>query len=161
MKFKVIKGGKIMIIAVGSDQKNQFTEQVIAKLYEMNIPLKLFGALNDQNSSWADVGLSIGQEVSEQNCHEGIVMCWSGMGVTLAANKVRGVRAVLCKDALSVKQAKEWNHANVLGLSIGFTDQNMIKEILDIWFSTPYGSKDTGYNLNLINKYEQKYEYKS
>jgi len=73
-------------------------------------------------------------------CKEGVLFCWTGTGVSIAANKVPGVRAALCADAETARGARLWNHANVLVLSLRATSQAMAQEILDAWFATPWGT---------------------
>ena len=72
---------------------------------------------------------------------EGILFCWTGTGVSIAANKVPGIRAALCHDAETAKGARLWNRANVLCLSLRATADIIAKEILDSWFTTPLGTE--------------------
>ncbi len=67
-------------------------------------------------------------------------MCWTGTGVSIAANKVPGARAALCGDAETARGARRWNHANVLALSMRATAEPVAREILDAWLSEPYGA---------------------
>ncbi|MGA9190091.1 MAG: RpiB/LacA/LacB family sugar-phosphate isomerase, partial [Anaerolineales bacterium] len=69
---------------------------------------------------------------------EGILFCWTGTGVSLAANKVPGIRAALCADAETARGARLWNNANILCLSLRLTSLPVAKEILDSWFETTY-----------------------
>jgi ribose 5-phosphate isomerase B len=73
---------------------------------------------------------------------EGIVFCWTGTGASIAANKVRGIRAALCHDAETARGARIWNHANVLALSLRVTSEALAKEILEAWFSTSYSDDE-------------------
>ena len=77
-------------------------------------------------------------------------MCWTGTGASLAANKVVGIRAALCHDAETAKGARIWNHANVLALSLRATPVPIAREILDAWFSTPFGTDE--WNLKQIER---------
>jgi ribose 5-phosphate isomerase B len=67
---------------------------------------------------------------------QGIVFCWTGTGVSMAANKVHGARAALCTDAGQAKGARRWNDANVLAMSLRLTSGPLADEILEAWFST-------------------------
>ena len=73
----------------------------------------------------------------------GILFCWTGTGVTIAANKVPGIRAALCADAETARGARLWNNANVLCLSLRRTSEVIAREILDAWFSTRYNPNET------------------
>lgn len=63
-------------------------------------------------------------------------------------------RAALCRDAEAARQARQWNHANVVGIAMGATDQDTVRQILEAWFTTPYGSGDTGLGIDQIRAYE-------
>jgi ribose 5-phosphate isomerase B len=67
---------------------------------------------------------------------QAVVCCWTGTGASIAANKVPGVRAALCADAVTAAGAREWNDANVLALSLRVTSEAQLAEILDAWFAT-------------------------
>ena len=69
----------------------------------------------------------------------GPTLCWTGTVVSIAANKVPGVRAALCTDAATASGARQWNHANVLVMGLRLTSREIAKEILEAWFSTPPG----------------------
>ena len=72
-------------------------------------------------------------------CDEGVLLCWSGTGICMAANKVAGIRAALCSDPGGASAARVWNHANVLCLSNRTLSGDMAKEILAAWFDTDPG----------------------
>ena len=98
------------------------------------------------------------ERVAGGQADEAIVMCWTGTGCTLAANKVPGIRAALCQDAETAKGARIWNHANVLGLSLRATPEAVAKEILNAWFSTPYSDDEWNMRqIQQIKEIEQKY----
>ncbi len=75
--------------------------------------------------------------VTRGDCQEGIFLCWTGTGISMAANKVPGIRAALCFDPGMAAGARTWNHANVLCLSNRLLSDDMAKEILAAWFDTP------------------------
>jgi ribose 5-phosphate isomerase B len=98
--------------------------------------VRRFGALSPgDEDAWPSVGRSVATAVAQGNAHYGILCCWTGTGVCIAANKVRGVRAALCADAQTAGGAREWNDANVLCLSIRTTTPAVAKEILEAWFA--------------------------
>lgn len=97
--------------------------------------MRLFGALaDDADDSWPSVGIGVAQAVADGSCASGIVCCWSGTGVSIAANKVAGVRAALCGDAETAGLARTWNDANVLALSLRVTPPEAVDAILERWF---------------------------
>lgn len=97
-------------------------------------------------------------QVAEGQADETIVMCWTGTGCTLVANKIPGIRAALCHDAETAKGARVWNHANVLGLSLRATPEAVAKEILNAWFDTPYSNDEWNRRqIQQIKEIEKKY----
>ncbi|MBU45235.1 MAG: galactose isomerase [Spirochaetaceae bacterium] len=101
-----------------------------------------------EEKDWPVVTSDAVARVASGEFDEGIVMCWTGTGATIAANKVKGIRAALCGDAETAKGARVWNHANVLALSMRKTSLPLAREILQSWFETPYSSDD--WNLKQI-----------
>ena len=125
----------ILRIALGSDERSHVTEFVEEELRRRGHEVQLFGPLNGEAAAWPDVAESVARRVSEHRADEGILFCWTGTGVSIAANKVPGVRAALCGDAETARGAKAWNQANVLCLSLRGTSETIAREILDAWFN--------------------------
>jgi ribose 5-phosphate isomerase B len=100
------------------------------------------GALGEgEREDWAWASESAARDVVEGRAQQAIVCCWTGTGASIAANKVRGIRAALCADAATAEGARKWNDANVLALSLRTTSPAVLEEILDAWFATR-ASKD-------------------
>src|SRR5208282_3715124 len=107
-----------MKIALGSDERTELTEAIAAKLRERGDEIALFGALAEgADDAWTSVARAVGTAVANGECRFGILCCWTGTGVSIAANKVPGVRAALCGDTQTAEGARIWNDANVLCLS--------------------------------------------
>lgn len=129
-----------MRIALGSDEATELTAALERDLRERGCELTLVGALAcDGDDAWPGVGRRVGEAVASGRCAFGIVCCWTGTGVSIAANKVPGVRAALCNDAQTAAGARTWNDANVLALSLRSTAIPIAKAMLDAWF----GAKPT------------------
>jgi len=137
-------------IAIGSDEKTVLTDFVLEELKRRGYTLTLFGPLKGEAMGWPDVGEKVGLELGKGRAEQGVVFCWTGTGVTIAANKVRGVRAALCWDAETAKGARRWDDANVLAMSLRSTSTAIAKEILDSWFSS--GPATTGIDAELIER---------
>jgi ribose 5-phosphate isomerase B len=127
-----------MKIAVGSDERTHLTDVVVEELKKRGHEVKLYGPLADTALPWPEVGQAVAERVALGEADEGILFCWTGTGVSIAANKVPGVRAALCDDPETAAGARKWNDANVLCLSLRRTPEFVAKEILDAWFSTSY-----------------------
>jgi ribose 5-phosphate isomerase B len=95
-----------------------------------------FGALAPgENDAWPSVGREVAQSVARGNADYGVLCCWTGTGVSIAANKVAGARAALCGDAATAGGAREWNDANVLCMSLRSTSVAVAQEMLEAWFA--------------------------
>lgn len=127
-----------MKISVGSDERNPVTEAVIEQLCKRGHELKLYGPLAENTDGWARVAGQVARDVANQQADEGVLFCWTGTGVSMAANKVPGVRAALCADGETARGARLWNNANLLCMSLRNTSEAVAKEIIDSWFSTVY-----------------------
>ncbi|MHB8177933.1 MAG: RpiB/LacA/LacB family sugar-phosphate isomerase [Vulcanimicrobiaceae bacterium] len=125
-----------MNIALGSDLRNELTAALERELLERGHQVLPFGVLaGGQRDDWPAVGRAVGNAVASGACTSGIACCWTGTGVSIAANKVAGVRAALCGDAATAAGAREWNDANVLCLSLRTVSVPLAREILDAWFA--------------------------
>lgn len=126
-----------MRIALGSDEATDLTTALERDLRERGYDVALFGVLGPaRDDAWPNIGRAVGEAVACGNCEYGIVCCWTGTGVSIAANKVSGVRAALCNDAETAAGARKWNDANVLALSLRSTAIPIAKAMLDAWFSS-------------------------
>ena len=101
-----------MRIAFGADDENETTRAVLAELRERGDVEVI------DNDSWPDLGAGIGRAVVEGRADVGVVMCWTGTGTAIAANKVSGVRAALAWEPWIARNARLWNDANVLAMSL-------------------------------------------
>ncbi len=119
-----------MRIALGSDARGELPESIERSLHDLGHEVVSFYA-----DEWPSVGARVGEAVASGDCATGVVCCWTGTGVSIAANKVSGVRAALCCDAATAAGAREWNDANVLCLSMRTTTPTVGEEILAAWLS--------------------------
>ncbi|NIP31480.1 MAG: RpiB/LacA/LacB family sugar-phosphate isomerase [Candidatus Dadabacteria bacterium] len=145
-----------MKIAIGSDEKNVLTDFVIKDLIDRNYELALIGPLAGESLEWTDVAEEVANKVAKNECEQGILFCWTGTGVTIAANKVPGVRAALCTDAGTAEGARKWNDANILTMSLRLTSNEIAKEILDAWFNTDMDPSEKS-NIKKLDEIEKKH----
>lgn len=127
-----------MRIVVGSDERTHLTDAVLEELQRRGFEVELIGPLAGVKQSWSEVARVVAEKVARGEADEGILFCWTGTGVSIAANKVPGIRAALCDDAETARGARLWNNANVLCMSLRRTSEAIAKEILEAWFSTRY-----------------------
>lgn len=145
-----------MKIAVGSDERTHLTDFVVEELRKRGIDVELHGPLVGEKLEWTDVAEEVSERVREGECDQGILFCWTGTGVSIAANKVPGVRAALCSDARTAEGARKWNDANVLAMSLRTTSPVVAMEILDAWFSAAPEENEKP-NIEKVSKIEKKY----
>ena len=147
-----------MKIAIGSDESTHLTDVVIDAVLERGHEIQLFGPLIEDEAYWPAVAQQVAESVASGQSDEGILFCWTGTGISLAANKVPGIRAALCADAETAKGALLWNKANVLCMSLRATSEVVALEILEAWFATEYQPNDVDDScLAQVTALEQKY----
>ncbi len=147
-----------MKIAVGSDMKTQLTDAVVADLEKRGFTVDLYGALVTEPAPWSDVAVEVAEQVSTGKYEQAVLFCWTGTGISMAANKVRGVRCALCGDAETARGARLWNDANILAMSIRTTSEWVAAEILDAWFQTsPSKDADDVACIDYLAEVEDKY----
>ncbi|HSH04386.1 MAG TPA: RpiB/LacA/LacB family sugar-phosphate isomerase [Anaerolineae bacterium] len=147
-----------MKIALGSDEKTHLTDHLITELEKRGHTLTLFGPLTETDTYWPAVAQQVAEAVITNQADEGIILCWTGTGVTIAANKLPGIRAALCDDAETARGARLWNNANVLTLSLRRTTPIIASEILDAWFAHTYQPNETDDTcLGQLATIEEKY----
>jgi len=119
-------------IAFGTDERTEVTDRIKAALAERGHEVAVVG----EGDPWPDVGRRVGEAVATGDAERGVVCCWTGTGVSMAANKVPGVRAALCTDPETAAGARRWNDANVLALGLRLTSPALAGEMLDAFLAT-------------------------
>jgi ribose 5-phosphate isomerase B len=119
-------------IAFGTDDPTPLTEAIAADLAGRGHEVVVVG----DGDPWPDVGRAVGEAVASGRAERGVVCCWTGTGVSMAANKVAGVRAALCTDAETARGARRWNDANVLAMGLRLTSPEVAREMVDAFLGT-------------------------
>jgi ribose 5-phosphate isomerase B len=143
-----------MRISVAADERVGIADTVVEELRRRGHELVLHGALaEDEPSGWAWASEAAARDVAEAAAEQGVVLCWTGTGASMAASKVAGVRAALCGDAETARGARRWNEANVLALSLRTTSAGLLSEILDAWFEgAPSDEHDDVANIRHVDE---------
>ena len=144
-----------MKIALGSDERTHVTDFVADELRRLGHEVDLFGPPAGDDLQWAEVAEDVGQRVASGAAAQGVLFCWTGTGVSMAANKVPGVRAALCADAETARGARRWNDADVLCLSLRATSEVVAKEILEAWLSSAPEASE-GANIEKVNDLDRR-----
>lgn len=113
---------------------------VIEMLKEMGHEVEDFGCLNTDSVDYPDYAGPAAQSVAEGKNDRGIVICGTGIGVSIAANKVKGIRCALCGDTVSAKLTREHNNSNVLAMGQRIIGVELMKEIVRVWVKTEYSN---------------------
>ncbi|MDD6201873.1 MAG: ribose 5-phosphate isomerase B [Lachnospiraceae bacterium] len=131
------------MIAIGSDHGGyDLKMSVIRHLEEQGIPYKDFGCYSKDSCDYPVFGKAAAQAVADGECEKGIVICTTGIGISISANKIRGVRCALCSEPLSAKMTRLHNDANMLALGAGMVGPNMANEIVDVFLSTDFSNEE-------------------
>ena len=121
-----------MRIVFGTDQATSVTESMVAELVADGHQVERVGV----GAEWPEVGRAVGEAVAEGRADRGIACCFTGTGVSIAANKVAGVRAALCTDAATAAGARRWNDANVLALGLRLLSPTVAQETVAAFVAT-------------------------
>lgn len=125
-----------MRVAFGTDENTVLTGAIVAKLKDLGHDVVVVADAID----WPDAGHRVAGAVAGGDADAGVVCCWTGTGVSMAANKVPGVRAALCTDAETARGARRWNDANVLALGLRLTSVPVAEEMVEAFFETEVGA---------------------
>jgi len=128
-----------MKIALGADHRGFNAKNgIIAFLREQGHEVVDFGTDSSKSCDYPDAALPASSAVRDGTCELGILFCGSGIGMSIAANKVHGIRAALCHDELTTEMARRHNNANILCLPADLAGEALIRRIVDVWLKTPY-----------------------
>ena len=127
------------MIAIASDHGGyQLKEHIKAYLAAKGATCEDFGTDSTDSCDYPVFGKAAAQAVASGRCEKGIVICTTGIGISISANKVKGIRCALCGDVLSAEMTRRHNDANVLAMGAGVTGGNLAERILDVFLSTEF-----------------------
>ena len=142
------------MIALGSDHGGYDLKcQIMDHLEERGIPCKDFGCFDRQSCDYPDFGKAAARAVASGECERGIVRCTTGVGSSIAANKIPGIRCALCTDPYLAKMTRLHNDANMLALGGGCTGKNLAVEIVDVFLDTEFSQGEN--HIRRIEKLEE------
>lgn len=142
------------MIAIGSDHGGfDLKEKVIRHLEERGIAYKDFGCPDKTSCDYPVFGQAAARAVASGECEKGIVICTTGIGISICANKVEGIRCALCADTFSAKMTRLHNDANMLALGAEIIGGNLALEIVDTFLNTEFSGEEK--HKRRINMIEQ------
>ena len=131
------------MIAIGSDHGGYDLKQLVVQyLEEKQIPYQDMGCDSRASVDYPVYGKAVAQAVADGSCEKGIVICTTGIGISIAANKVPGVRCALCSDTLSARMTRLHNNANVLAMGGGMIGPNLALDIVETFLNTPFSEEE-------------------
>lgn len=131
------------MIAIGSDHGGyDLKQKVIAHLQERGLACKDFGCPDKNSCDYPIYGAAVAKAVASGECDRGIVICTTGIGISITANKVKGIRCALCGDPVSARLTREHNDANVLAMGAAIIGERVALNIVDIFMDTPFSGEE-------------------
>ena len=128
-----------MKIAIGCDHGGYLLKQdILIWLEEHNIDFEDVGCYSTESVDYPMYGEKVGRMVASGQCDKGIVICTTGIGISIAANKVKGIRCALCSEPLSAEMTRRHNDANMLAMGGGLIGNNMADCIVEAFLNTPF-----------------------
>lgn len=144
------------MIAMGSDHGGVELKDFLAGvLRSRNIDVQDLGTHGSESVDYPDFGRLVSQQVSQGEADRGILICTTGIGMSILANKYPNVRAALVQDRETARTSREHNDANVLVLAGGTTEPALAREILEIWINTPFAGGRHQRRLDKITEIER------
>lgn len=146
------------MIAIGSDHAAfPFKEEIKAYLIANGYEIRDYGTCGPERVDYCDFGFRVGEAVANGECEKGLVFCGTGVGISISANKVKGIRAVVCSEPYSAKLSREHNDTNILALGARVVGIELAKMIVDVWLNTQFEGGRHATRIEKIAQYEQQH----
>ena len=131
------------MLAIGCDHGGfELKQEIIKYLAEKNIPYKDFGCDTPEAVDYPVIGKAVAYAVANGECEKGILLCGTGIGISIAANKVKGIRAALCSDCFSAEATRLHNDANILAMGGRVVGPGLAVKIVDTFLNTPFSGEE-------------------
>lgn len=141
------------MIALGSDHGGFKLKQVIINYLEDNrILYKDYGCYSTDSCDYPDFAKEVGKSIINKECDKGILICGTGIGISIAANKMTGIRAALCHDSFSAEATRSHNDANILVMGGRVVGDGLAVKIVETFLNTPFSNDER--HIQRINKIE-------
>jgi ribose 5-phosphate isomerase B len=144
------------MIAIGSDHAAYgFKMQILEHLIEKGIECKDFGADGKIKSEYPEYANIVSQAIVSGECDKGILFCGTGIGMSIAANKVKGIRAAVCMESFGAELSRRHNNANILCLGARMLGIELAKKIVDVWIETEFEGGRHQMRVDMISEIEE------
>jgi len=132
-----------MKIAIGADHGGyDYKEEILGLLQSKGYEVKDFGTFSKDSCDYPVIAKAVAKDVAAGNFDRGILICGTGIGMSIVANKVKGIRAALCSDTFSAKATREHNNSNILCLGARVIGNKLAEDIVKIWLETPFSNEE-------------------
>lgn len=132
-----------MIVAIGCDQGGfALKQELIAWLEKQGTEYRDLGSYNDNSCDYPDYARQVTNAIINEECEMGILICGTGIGMSIAANKVKGIRAAVCNDSFTAQATREHNNANVLCIGARVIGPGLAVKIADVFLNTPFSNEE-------------------
>jgi ribose 5-phosphate isomerase B len=146
-----------MRISLGADHRGfELKEKIKKYLLDLEHQVTDFGTNSPESVDYPDFGFKVAESVGKGEADFGITVCWTGNGMNIVANKVKGVRSALCLNEEMANLARAHNNANVLALSSKFVSEELAKKIVDVFLCTEFEGGRHEKRLEKVKNYEKK-----
>ena len=148
-------------LAIASDHAGfELKESIIAYLHDKGVELEDFGPENNDRVDYPDYGISIARAIQEKKVDRGIVICGTGVGMSIVVNRFPGIRGTLCSDLYTTKLCREHNDSNILIMGGRVIGKGLAEEIVTMWLDTPFEGGRHQKRLDKIEDIDRKLETK-
>lgn len=131
------------MIGISSDHGGfALKQEIMAHLKERNIEFKDFGCYSEDSSDYPVFARKVTDAIISKECELGIIICGTGIGISIAANRVKGIRAALCHDCFSAEATKLHNNANILAMGARVVGAGLANKIVDTFLDTPFSNEE-------------------
>ncbi|MGE5304773.1 MAG: ribose 5-phosphate isomerase B [Alphaproteobacteria bacterium] len=144
------------MIAIGSDHGGvELKNFLVGLLRARGVEVEDFGTHGPQSVDYPDIGREVSLRIALGEAEWGVLVCTSGIGMSISANKFPGIRAALVQDLEAARSSREHNNANILVLSGAKTEKSLAKEILETWLATPFAGGRHQRRIDKISQIER------
>jgi ribose 5-phosphate isomerase B len=148
-------------LAIASDHAGfELKESIVAFLHTMGVELKDFGPKNSDRVDYPDYGITIAKAIQEKKIERGILICGTGVGMSIVVNRFPGIRGTLCADLYTAKMCREHNDSNILIMGGRVIGKGLAEEIVDTWLNTSFEGGRHQKRLDKIEDIDRQLESK-
>jgi ribose 5-phosphate isomerase B len=148
-----------MIVAIGSDEAGyQLKERIKSFLETKGYTVRDFGPYNEDAVLYPDYAVTVAESIQKGECERGVLICGTGIGMAITANKVPGIRAAVCHDVYSAERARKSNDAQIICLGARVVGSELAKMLVEAWLKSDFAGGSSAPKVERIKYYDEKYK---